>query len=228
MKTALFGLAACAATLSFALPATAATESLEVQSGTLRAVQIQYFGPVAQSFTAFSDTLTSVGFQFETINPGSANVPISFNLYAGETLTGTSLYSGAFDLPFAVPTTPTWYDIALPDVAVTDGATYSLVLNSTSARTAVALGPDYNIYNGQPLGPDAYAGGHAFANRILYPNCTGPNNNCDLNFRLTGESFDTAPGVPEPDSWALLILGFGVVGGALRGSRRQRVELIFA
>lgn len=35
-------------------------------------------------------------------------------------------------------------------------------------------------------------------------------------------------GVPEPSTWALLILGFGVVGGALRASRRQSMALTYS
>lgn len=34
--------------------------------------------------------------------------------------------------------------------------------------------------------------------------------------------------VPEPGAWALMILGFGVVGGALRSNRKRRVSLTFA
>lgn len=34
--------------------------------------------------------------------------------------------------------------------------------------------------------------------------------------------------VPEPSAWALLILGFGVTGGALRRSRKARVALAYA
>jgi hypothetical protein len=39
-------------------------------------------------------------------------------------------------------------------------------------------------------------------------------------FRLPG-----VPGVPEPTSWALMILGFGGVGAVLRGSRRRSLRL---
>lgn len=226
MKTAFLGFAASAAALSFALPATAAT--LEVVSGSgQRAAQIQAFGPVGQSFTAFTDTITSVGFQFNTLNPGSANAPISFSLFAGETLTGTALFTGSFALPAAwTDRTPRWADIVLPGIAVTNGSVYSLVLSTTSARTGIVLGPDYNIFNGQPLGPDAYAGGRAFANRTLYTNCTGANNNCDLNFRVTGDNLVAA--VPEPGTWAMLILGFGIVGGALRRRATRRPQLIYS
>lgn len=37
-----------------------------------------------------------------------------------------------------------------------------------------------------------------------------------------------AQAVPEPSTWALLILGFGAVGGAMRGRRRRRAALRFA
>lgn len=35
----------------------------------------------------------------------------------------------------------------------------------------------------------------------------------------------TGNAVPEPSAWALMILGFGAVGGALRSSRKHRVAL---
>jgi hypothetical protein len=31
------------------------------------------------------------------------------------------------------------------------------------------------------------------------------------------------PGVPEPSTWAMLILGFGIVGGAMRFSKRREI-----
>ena len=34
--------------------------------------------------------------------------------------------------------------------------------------------------------------------------------------------------VPEPSTWAMLILGFGVVGGAMRQSRKQKQRLTYA
>jgi hypothetical protein len=37
----------------------------------------------------------------------------------------------------------------------------------------------------------------------------------------------TTGGVPEPATWAMMLLGFGIVGGAMR-ARRQRVRVRFA
>ncbi|MBL8655936.1 MAG: PEPxxWA-CTERM sorting domain-containing protein [Altererythrobacter sp.] len=229
MKSA--SLAASAALLACALPAAAQqSETLEVVSGPLgsRAQAISWAGPIGQSFTAFTDTLSSVGFQFSTFNSGSANSAITLALYSGETLTGTALYSSTFTLPLDIARA-SWFDIALPDIAVTDGNLYTFALSTSSLRTGVHLGPDirYGVPGfptGQIVGGDAYAGGQMLAARATYPNCTvASGNNCDLNFRITGQTFAAA--VPEPGSWALMILGFGITGSALRASRKRRVAL---
>ena len=36
---------------------------------------------------------------------------------------------------------------------------------------------------------------------------------------------DVTSAVPEPATWALMILGFGLVGGMMRGSSRRRAAL---
>jgi hypothetical protein len=41
------------------------------------------------------------------------------------------------------------------------------------------------------------------------------------NLTIDGGAFTGVPGVPEPATWAMLLLGFGVMGGTLR-ARRQR------
>ena len=42
------------------------------------------------------------------------------------------------------------------------------------------------------------------------------------NFVVAGR--DTAPGVPEAATWAMMVGGFGMVGGALRGRRKTEIS----
>lgn len=234
MKFAPFGLAACAAALACALPAAAQqTETLQVVAQPApqeRAALIDYYGPIGQSFTAFSDTLTSVEFQFKAFNPGNANLPINLSLVAGEQLAGAALFSTAATLPIGTATA--WYQFALPSTAVTRGAQYTFVLSTgPSFRNAVVIGPGYTYAdpafpNGRQVGDDAYEGGRLLSAQPIFPECNGAANNCDLNFRLTGDLLAAA--VPEPSSWALLILGFGAVGVALRSRRKARPQFAFA
>ncbi len=227
----IFGrLAAMASAVLFigtALPASATT--LEVVSGSTgaRATTLPSVGPIGQSFTAFDSVLSSVGFQFELFNTGSANTPFTLSLVAGSTLSGPSLYSTSFNVNSAA-TTATWTDIALSDWAVTAGQQYTFVLSNGSLRYGIALGPEIDIYTGVPKSGDAYAGGTAlFTNTAFYAYDTSTNpvtyydfckvkGICDLNFRVTAST----PAVPEPASWALMIGGFGFAGAALRRKAR--------
>ena len=47
----------------------------------------------------------------------------------------------------------------------------------------------------------------------------------DLSFSLTNVSA-VAP-VPEPSTWAMLLVGFALAGGALRQRRKQTVRVAF-
>lgn len=46
----------------------------------------------------------------------------------------------------------------------------------------------------------------------------------DLQFETTDLSFSVTAGVPEPTTWAMFILGFGVVGYSLRAAKRRSDE----
>jgi hypothetical protein len=228
--------ASAALAVLFSSTAAFAQETLEVVSGPTgqRAVTVASYDPLGQSFTAFTDHLTSFGFQFEQMNAGQPNTALTFQLLAGEGLTGTVVATQNFTLPaFSASFTPTWFDIALGDIALDNGQKYTAVLTSTSTLAGVVLGPEINIFTGEVLGTDAYAGGTAlFSQESLFH--TYPYNNfcatsglCDMNFRATGYN-DVAAGVPEPAAWGMLIGGFGLAGSALRRRKAVRTTVRFA
>lgn len=209
-------------------PGTASAATVQVVSGSgQRAFGLGSFGnSVGQSFTTVDTALNSIGFQFEGLNPTSTGAAYTLSLFAGETLTGTSLVSRTFTLPTAINSrTPAWYDIDVGATAVTVGQRYTAVLTSSDTRNGIVLGPDININTGAEITGDAYAGGRALFATSVYPNCTNTAaSNCDLNFRVTGTT--AAAAVPEPASWAMMLGGFAMLGGALR--RRRAASLATA
>lgn len=49
-----------------------------------------------------------------------------------------------------------------------------------------------------------------------------------VSYTPGGGGADPAPAVPEPSTWAMMILGFGLVGAAMRKKQRQTVAYNFA
>jgi PEP-CTERM motif len=217
-------LASMALFASVATPTSAAT--LQVISGPTgqRAIALEAFGPVGQSFTAFDTTISSIGFQFQALNPTAANTSINLSLRSGASLTGASLFSNSFTLPLSINgRTSTWFDVAVPNWLVTTGQTYTLVMANTggSFRNAVVLGPEIDINTGAVLGTDAYTGGTALFTTQPYQGFCIQRGICDLNFRITATTPQGA--IPEPATWAMLVSGFGLAGVALRSSKRRNV-----
>lgn len=214
----IFVAAALAAAVPTLAPTAAGAATIQVVSGSGARSTTLFNGPVGQSFTSIDSTLTSVGFQFQLFNTPQPNTPFTLQLLNGSGLGGTQIYSTQFTLPDTIPASGlNWYDFSLPNVAVNTGGAYTFVLSNSSLRYGVVLGPDINIFTGVPLSGDAYAGGQAFGVQS-YPNC--PNTSasaCDLNFRVSGTTATAA--VPEPASWAMMLGGFALLGGALRRRR---------
>lgn len=52
--------------------------------------------------------------------------------------------------------------------------------------------------------------------------------NAAVNVTITDLSTPVVPAVPEPATWALMIVGFGAVGGALRRARKVSTRVRFA
>ncbi len=223
MKSLLAAAAVLAVATPMLAPGAAVAATLEVVSGTTgaRGAQIAAYGPIGQSFVAIDTNLTSFGFQFQTFNADAASAPVTWRLLAGAGLNGAVVSTRTLNLPTTLPDrTGLFYDFDITGTNVTVGQTYTAVVSTGTTRYGIALGPEYNIYTGVPLGGDAYAGGRAYFATSPFSNCTADaSSNCDLNFRVTGSTPAAAAAVPEPAGWALMLGGFALTGGALRRRR---------
>lgn len=102
-----------------------------------------------------------------------------------------------------------------------DRAILELYISGTQVASTFVLFNQNNI-NDQTIGIN----GVNFDEALFYygsPN-GGPGNLIEV---IDNISYQIGAAVPEPSAWALMILGFGLVGGAMRGSRRQRTSLTF-
>jgi hypothetical protein len=130
---------------------------------------------------------------------------------------------GAFSFYLALEDFGDGSVIPLPD-APGDGHTTSFrgVIDDHTVDITLTFGPGdvnpgtWSSFNPQPDPPgDVMGGAFQFVGR----------EDPDMNFTISIDgdplSFTLEPGVPEPETWALMILGFGGAGAALR-SRRQR------
>ena len=217
-------LLAALAVSAIAIPASAAT-TFEVRSGTdQRALTIASFQPLGQSFTATDTNLLSFGFRIQVLNANQPNTNLSLAIRSGTGNSGALIASSTLT-PTGVPTdrTASWVDFALTGATLVSGQTYTALITSGNPRYALSYGPDINIYSQAPQGVDAYAGGSLFAPTYVASDPTCNTGRCDASFRFTADT--PASAVPEASTWALLVAGFGGIGGALR---RRRTTVSFA
>lgn len=95
----------------------------------------------------------------------------------------------------------------------------TLTINSTGADPIIVPGLSFaNAANGNQV--------DAGTNGLFRVTGTAGEHFNSITFSSTGNSFEVdnlavSAGVPEPASWALMILGFGGAGAALRSQRRR-------
>lgn len=79
---------------------------------------------------------------------------------------------------------------------------------------------------GVPAATDLFVGGYqgpSFECQNSYSCYTEPTDNPTIRYLTSGEA---TMALPEPESWALMILGLGGIGGALRFNRRKPAAAI--
>ena len=117
--------------------------------------------------------------------------------------------------------------IAYTDSGVTAGVTtapgfgndFSGTQSFVGSADLIALGLDFNVGADGILRLEYF---EDFDDGSVSPDAIW--NSGTLTF-----TYDTVGGgVPEPAAWALLMLGFGAIGGAMRGRRRQEVTTAYA
>lgn len=96
------------------------------------------------------------------------------------------------------------------------GGSVSAVSNGFGAGGTLTFGNGaLSLLNGNNTITFAYSG----SNQGLGDEAWGIN-----SATITGNAFNV---VPEPSAWALMIVGFGAVGGALRGRGKRRAALTY-
>lgn len=251
MNTKLLGAAAFAALGLSATSTLAATcvSVGAVGPDTFTANCTQVIGSVTETVQITTQTLSSVGGFSDTLKPTGFTMITNFNGPGIPTVaSGFLVGGGAFDtgnnssganppgdnsqyesvLP-ASPFTLTDTDGALSKVAFVMGSPddgNSGLLNDLSL-TISGLGGAFtltgsDVWGGQPTGGGDQGAGFLVTYTFM------PNTVTSLEFSQTGGpafEFDNISGmqagVPEPASWALMIMGFGAAGGLLRSQRRK-------
>jgi len=161
---------------------------------------IDYFEPLGQTFTADRDYSSPVlSLYFYDANPREAFGSLTIYLYKGEGFGGTLLDSWGFTLPTNF--TPGYYDFTLNGIDLSTGSSYTLGIESSTKRWAVAVN-QLELFPGFPIpGAIDYTDGHAI---IL----GDPVDSYDLRFKVTG---GVPPVVPEPVSAVLFTTGGSVL-----------------
>ncbi len=170
------------------------------------------FGGLGQTNVNVNDAVTGVyGARFSPNSVGGIEQTLA-------TVAGTN-YTISFDLRhFALPNT-TLFPPANSFLAEFDGVVLTSLTNV--ANSPGGLNP---LLPGQPWVSYSYTGVASSAATVLKfsfrDNRSGPRNRWSIdNISVTSLGRNIG-GVPEPATWALLMLGFGLVGYAARRGRR--------
>ncbi len=185
---------------------------------------------VAQSVTAgLFGTVEGFDIQGPFWNRQTFDTSLRVSLYNGDIGNGGALI-GFYERPaFSFlggslnNTQPNYIDLSGFGLVVAPGDIYSFSLSVVEPSAAAALFIIGNVPgldgNGAAIiEANQYAGGSAYYSNNGSPFSASP---YDLGFRSYINTFGLS-GVPEPSSWAMLIIGFGMIGAHMRRRTRSR------
>ncbi|WP_084580321.1 PEPxxWA-CTERM sorting domain-containing protein [Sphingomonas azotifigens] len=169
---------------------------------------------IGQTFVPTQSYLTSMAFRFGSTTRTTTGT-VTLALYAGAIAQNAALPASAlFSQQYALTGLPfrgvgDFTTLFTGQLAVTANTAYTVVLSGTSN---VALAFDHS---------EGYKPGYLLQTKLNDPTCRSTPGACDASFRFT-----TATPVPEPASWAVMLGGFVLAGGAIR-YRRRRTTVAF-
>ncbi|MBM6578280.1 PEP-CTERM sorting domain-containing protein [Microvirga sp. SRT01] len=195
----------------------------------------------ASSFFSGPQMLTSLAFRSTPgfrngANYASVNISLSTTMFGDETGTPlsadfssnigsdvTRVYQGA--ISFAAPTTDGFeYIVNFENAFRYDPSMGNLLLDVTIPVGSSVDGPGFFLASYDTA--NSFDDGVYSVNSVFDGAATsGIANTAATITQFTGTAL--AGAVPEPDTWALMIGGFGVVGGAMR-RRRVSTKAVFA
>lgn len=126
------------------------------------------------------------------------------------------IWEGAYNGTYGNTSRDTWYTSATTDLFYITGGSVNAGMTIADWASTLTGATVSGISVG--AGSTAGVGYHAFADNV---SLTRNGVTTTYNFEIAGGA------VPEPATWAMLILGMGLVGGTMR-SRRRNVTVAFA
>jgi PEP-CTERM motif len=209
-----------AAVAALALPSVANATTFANTSDS----QIIYFG--APDTTSYGQVFSAPGgslqsWTFFTADPSTDGAKLVIANWDGNKAVGPALYQGLTSTNSASGafTAHTYSGINLALTAATSYIAYLTVAGVANPTPEVAVSGS----NTSPLG-----GGFRYLNSSLADPLT-LNNNWSAwvvpNMQYSA-TFGVSAAVPEPAAWAMMIAGFGLVGGAMR--KRAKVSVSYA
>jgi PEP-CTERM motif len=223
-------LAAAAAVISlatFAAPASAAT--MLGTTGTPLTDMIKTNSVITSTEIMYTSTPHLLDVDYMSTNALSASSQGGFAFVEGGTSSG---FANLTITPQSFTFSDFKFNIKLPAATSPEGATKLNKADFTFDTTVFFDGGSHTTFTtdvGAGNGENRFlitAGLNEEINKIVFDNLvdiSGNNNGLIFGFdSLRQVSFDAVGGVPEPATWALFILGFGLVGAMLRSARAKQ------